>query len=488
MNLSRAMDSGDLDATSAPAPAQRRRPPVRPAVHVFNQPFAPICTAIAVTLLTLAGARFGHTGDQAPVLWFANAVAAGMWLRTGRGQALDLAFGGLMACGLAAGTLLAGLSPTDATILALANMAEIFAGVLLVRRLARGQRIASVSGMLRVMAALLTAALVGSVAGAVALKLVFDIPAASGALLWLFAHMLGLAIVTPLILSINRDTLSELSSPGRAAEAALMLAGVALLTYALAYRSSVALAFLLNPLILFAAVRLRVAGVTIAMAAVALIMLSSLIYGAGPPATIGLPMPTRVLMAQMNLAFAYVPYLFIATLIEERGRLWSQARASLARAERASEAKSRLLANVAHEIKSPVAGVIGIGEMWSSGQLGPVNATQTEMAGMLVKTARQVETLAHDLLDVARAESGAVKVEIRPTEIVSLVEDVRRAALLRPEARGVNITVTSEQPSHVAMVDSQRLGQVIDNLAINALKYGGSGGRVELREIGRAHV
>ncbi len=96
------------------------------------------------------------------------------------------------------------------------------------------------------------------------------------------------------------------------------------------------------------------------------------------------------------------------------------------RAELASAAKSRLLANVAHEIKSPIGGVIGIGDLWSTGQLGPVTETQNEMAAMLVKTARQVEALSHDLLDVARAESGAVKVELRPTDVPGLLEDVRR--------------------------------------------------------------
>ncbi|MGQ2991940.1 MAG: ATP-binding protein [Brevundimonas sp.] len=481
MPLSRAMHPGDLDVTAPVAPTRAPRATPRTAPNVFSQPLIPIGTAIAVTVLTLMAARFGHTGNHAAVLWLANAVATGMWLRTGRGLAFDLPFGGLMACGLAAGMLLSGYDPLDAAMLVLANLAEIVAGVLLVRRLAPGLRIISVRTGVRVLAALMTASAVSALAGAVGLQMVFSTPLTSGVQLWMFGHALGLAIVTPLILSIDGKMLADLRRPLRAAEAVVMLGGVAALAYALSFEFSAPLAFLMNPLILVVAIRLRVVGVTIAMLTVTLFMLGSLIYSAGPPATIGLPMATRVLMAQLHLAFAYVPYLLVATLIEERGRLWAQARAGLARAERASEAKSRLLANVAHEIKSPVAGVIGIGELWSSGQLGPVNATQTEMAGMLVKTARQVETLAHDLLDVARAEAGTVKVEARPTEIVSLVEDVRRTALLRPEAKGVAITIDAETPSQVALVDSQRLGQVIDNLAVNALKYGASGGRVEFR-------
>ena len=76
---------------------------------------------------------------------------------------------------------------------------------------------------------------------------------------------------------------------------------------------------------------------------------------------------------------------------------------------------------------------------------------------MLVKTARQVETLAHDLLDVARAESGAVKVELRPTDVAGLLEDVRRATVLRPEAAALALQVISEGDGLVALADSQRL-------------------------------
>jgi signal transduction histidine kinase len=187
------------------------------------------------------------------------------------------------------------------------------------------------------------------------------------------------------------------------------------------------------------------------------------------------------LLAQLMVLLGCMPVLLVASLLEERDRLSDRAKAGQIRAERASEAKSRLLANVAHEIKSPVGGVIGIGELWKSGQLGEINATQGEMADMLVKTARQVEALAHDLLDVARAESGAVKVELRPTDVPGVLEDVRRSVSLRPEAAGLRFEMVNEGDGLVALADSQRLTQVVATLASNAVKYGASGGVVVFR-------
>ena len=86
-------------------------------------------------------------------------------------------------------------------------------------------------------------------------------------------------------------------------------------------------------------------------------------------------------------------------------------------------------------------------------------------------------------LDAARAESGSVKVELRPTDVVGVLDDVRRSAVLLPEAQGVEITVVCEDGHAVAVADSQRLVQVVTNLAVNALKYGGAGGGVILRAI-----
>jgi signal transduction histidine kinase len=203
-------------------------------------------------------------------------------------------------------------------------------------------------------------------------------------------------------------------------------------------------------------------------------------HGLGPYA-MALEGGDRALMAQLLVLFGYLPIMLVAALLEERDRFADRARLGQVRAEKASAAKSRLLANVAHEIKSPVGGVIGIGELWKAGQLGAVSTSQAEMADILVGTARQVEALAHDLLDLAQAESGAVKVELRPTDVTGVLEDVRRTTALQSGARGIRLDVISERVGLVALADSQRLTQVIAKLASNAVKYGGSGGVVVLR-------
>jgi signal transduction histidine kinase len=221
-------------------------------------------------------------------------------------------------------------------------------------------------------------------------------------------------------------------------------------------------------------------GVTVGLMIISLLAVGGSMQGLGPYALV-LEGGDRALMAELLVLFGYLPIMLVAALLEERDRFAERAHLGQVRAEKASAAKSRLLANVAHEIKSPVGGVIGIGELWKGGQLGPVSSSQAEMADMLVRTARQVEALALDLLDLAQAESGAVKVELRPTDVTGVLEDVGRATALRPDAKDIQLDVVSESDGLVALADSQRLTQIVANLASNAVKYGGSGGVVVLR-------
>lgn len=451
------------------------------AAALFAQPLAPILTAVGVAVLMVACILFARSAGLVTALWGASGLAVAVWLRSGRGPTYDLSFGALMAAGVLAGEFLVGNPPAFSLMFMVANMIEIVAAVLLARRFAPTLNLSSVEGAARF---LLTTAVVAPIPAALFTGLMLQQMAGVDAFLtfktWWFGHALGLAVVGGFGLALTKRHMTMLKKPWRMAEAVGLFALLLGSCVTIFSQLSLPLAFVLLPLLLLIAARFRVLGTTAALVVIAVFSVGGAMVGAGPYA-VGFERSQAALMAQLLVLFGYLPILLVAALLDERDRLADRARAGQRRAELASEAKSRLLANVAHEIKSPVGGVIGIGELWATGQLGPVNQTQTEMAEMLVKTARQVEALSHDLLDVARAESGAVKVELRPTDVPGLLEDVRRATALRPEAQGVKIEVTTEGDGLIAVADSQRLTQVVANLASNAVKYGGSGGLVVLR-------
>ncbi|MDI1326023.1 MAG: ATP-binding protein [Brevundimonas sp.] len=479
MQMSRVLDPLEPATGVATSAAPRARDIPRPTSGV-GPPLAPIFTAMAVMVLVVLAITFARSAGVVAALWGAGGLAVAVWLRTSRGPLYDLSFGALIAMGIAAGELLAGNSTPLTLIFTVANMLEIYVCVLLARRFAPTLNLASVQGACRF---LVSAAVLGPFPAALFAGLMLWWTNGANFLdtvqTWWFGHALGVAVLSSFGLALTRREIVRFRAPARAVEAVVLLGLLTALCLTV-FTQDLPIGFVTMPLLLLIAVRLRMLGVTAALVIISILAVGSSMRGIGPYG-MAFQGPDRAMMAQLLILFGYLPIMLVAALLEERDRLSDRAKAGQARAERASEAKSRLLANVAHEIKSPVGGVIGIGELWKTGQLGPVTTTQVEMAEMLVKTARQVEALAHDLLDVARAESGAVKVELRPTDVPGVLEDVKRAVALRPESQGVRLEVVSEGDGLIALADSQRLTQVISNLASNAVKYGGAGGVVIFR-------
>lgn len=480
MSLSRALETPSGTLVKPAARVTAKAGLSTDTSRLFSQPMVPMATVSVVLLLTLFSIKFGVSNDGAVVMWIGNAVAVGVWLRMGRSLAFDLCFAAMMAIAVASGEFLAGYPPLQTGILTAVNLFEMIATVTLVRRFSPDLTMQTVRAVMRlILVAAVGATFIAACAGSVALFALKDVPILEGFQIWWFGHSLGMMLVLPMILSLNRRSLEVFSHPLRALEWIGLIGLLGAVVYGRYFLQIPVIIVFLNLLMVVIAARLRMSGLTVAMLVTAIISFGALLHG--PVSTSTLSPEMRIVTTQLMLLSVTLPFMLVAVLLSERDGLSARARAGQKRAELASEAKSRLLANVAHEIKSPVAGVIGIGDLWSSGQLGPVTATQKEMADMLVKTARQVEALAHDLLDVARAESGAVKVELRPTDASGLVEDVRRATALRPEARNIRLEAIHNGEGLIALADSQRLSQVIDNLATNAVKYGGSGGVVTFR-------
>lgn len=470
------------DAETRPARFDRGVTAGRLLGTVFERPLAPVATAVVVAALVLVAVATARSADLVVALWAAAGVAVAMWLRSGRGLSHDLSFGALMFLGIAGGELLAGNGPGLSLMFTTANMIEIATAVALARRYAPTLNLATVNGACRfVFLVAVVAPIPAAVFASSFLILLRDAPFLMSFQTWWFGHALGLAVITPFVLSVNQHQLDAFRNTRRIVETTLLF-GLLIAACAVIYLTlAVPVGLLLVPILILIAARLRVLGITTALVIVSVAAVAGVLNGTGPFQSTAYTVADRALLAQLTLLFGCLPILLVASLLEERDRLSERAHAGQVRAEKASAAKSRLLANVAHEIKSPVGGIIGIGDLWASGQLGPVTSTQKEMAEMLVKTARQVEALAHDLLDVARAESGAVKVDLRPTDVCGVIDDVRRSTALRPEATSLRLEVACEGDGLIALADSQRLAQVLDNLATNAVKYGAAGGVVTFR-------
>lgn len=461
----------------------------------FRRPFALVGTIGALCLLVVVSVRFMAAGPGIiSTLWITSGVAVVTWFKGGRGLTYGVAFAALVSMALMAGELILGNPPHRAIIFVGLNLLEIMLAVALLRYVFPKLDVHTVKGNVKLfvtcMAACLPSALIcGAFLNHGAIDGYFG-----GVRMWWLGHGVGMLMVLATGLSLGGIFDGAQTSRSyrirQLAEMVFMLAVLVVASLMVFYFSYLALGFAILPLLLLMAVRLRVLGTAIGLLVVSVIAIKGTMAGTGPYHT--MQVSAALGMAQMLILFGYSPVLVVAALLDERDALAERARAGRQKAEIASAAKSRLLANVAHEIKSPVGGIIGIAEMWAAGHLGEVTPAQKDMAQMMVRTGRQIENLAHDLLDVSQAESGAVRIEMRPTDVAGVLHDASKTVSMMPEAAGLKLDILVVEPGLKVMADSQRLAQIIVNLGSNAVKYGRTGGFVRFtatrREDGRIRL
>ena len=138
-------------------------------------------------------------------------------------------------------------------------------------------------------------------------------------------------------------------------------------------------------------------------------------------------------------------------------------------AESASKAKSQFLANISHEIRTPINGILGFTQLTLNSELTPeqkANLTTVESCTIsLMKTVNEI-------LDFSKFEAGRVQLEQESFSLRTSVEDAARTLLGTAQQKGLEMTCQVDTGGADAVVgDAYRLRQVILNLTGNAIKF-----------------
>ncbi|HEY9219023.1 MAG TPA: ATP-binding protein [Phenylobacterium sp.] len=142
-------------------------------------------------------------------------------------------------------------------------------------------------------------------------------------------------------------------------------------------------------------------------------------------------------------------------------------------AEAANLAKSEFLANMSHEIRTPLNGVMGVAGALARTPLAP---QQAEMVGLIETSAKTLEALLSDVLDLARVEAGHMEIKPEPFDLAASVNAC--AALFEPsaEAKGLHFQAAIEPEAQGCYLgDAPRLRQILSNLLGNAVKFTSTG-------------
>jgi len=133
----------------------------------------------------------------------------------------------------------------------------------------------------------------------------------------------------------------------------------------------------------------------------------------------------------------------------------------------ADRVRRELLQNVSHELRTPLASIL-TGATVLLGRSDTTGAARDGLAGIVTQS-RRLDRLVADMLDLARIEGHALDLRLEPTDVGEAAEAA--AARLRQTHPTRAVRVDTEPGSLEAVADWDRLGQVLDNLLVNADRY-----------------
>jgi signal transduction histidine kinase len=156
--------------------------------------------------------------------------------------------------------------------------------------------------------------------------------------------------------------------------------------------------------------------------------------------------------------------------------------AAMAQAEAASQSKTAFLANMSHELRTPLNAIIGFAEIMGGEIKGPLgDPSYKGYAEDIGKSGRHLLGIIDRVLDLVRAETGAILLDLGPTNVNFVCKSVERMLFGEVENAGLNLSVTTSEDPLTINTDGRKLRDILVGLVSNSIKFTPEGGNVEIR-------
>ena len=171
-------------------------------------------------------------------------------------------------------------------------------------------------------------------------------------------------------------------------------------------------------------------------------------------------------------------YRFDMSSIQSEGKLLGAVilAVDVTESQNAEQMRREFSANVSHELKTPLQGIIGSAELLESGMVKP--GDEARFVGHIRREASRLVNLVEDIIRLSQLDEG-VSLPTEEVELLALAEEVKSILEKSAAAKQVTITLSGDVSTVVGV--RRMLQEILYNLCDNAIKYNVPGGRVDIR-------
>lgn len=161
---------------------------------------------------------------------------------------------------------------------------------------------------------------------------------------------------------------------------------------------------------------------------------------------------------------------------DEIGDLAASFNAMASNLENSEQSRRRMIADIAHELKTPLTVIDGTVDAIIDGVFQP----DKDRLDSIKEQTQMLTRLVSDLRDLSLADAGQLKLDFKPTDLKELISRKITQLSVKAQAKNIRMELTPSPPLPEVMADPARIDQVITNLITNAIRHTGTGGSITL--------